>query len=77
MVEWKKQYSNNDLPTVGRGYWANFMKRRGHEICSKRGEKYELDQAQWTTYANFKDMYKHIYMEMEDAGVATKRESAV
>ena len=80
LVEWKKKNirgTNNTLPKIGRGYWQGFMRRRGHEICSKKGEKYELDRASWTTYANFNDMYKHVYDKMVDAGVAVVRDEAV
>ena len=42
-----------------------------HKIVTKKGAKYELDRDKWTTYANFTDMYKYIYEEMEDAKVAT------
>lgn len=48
-----------------------FKKRNEHKIVTKKGAKYELDRDKWTTYANFSDMYNHIYEEMEDAKVAT------
>ena len=38
----------------------------------KRGQKYELDRDNWTTYSNFLQMYDQIYEEMEEAGVARK-----
>ena len=46
------------------------MRRNGDQIVSRRGQKYELDRASWTTYRNFKDMYVHNYAQMEVAGVA-------
>ena len=79
LIKWKKENirgTKNISGTVGSGYWAGFMKRRGHQICSKKGEKYELDRASWTTYANFADMYNHIYKEICDTGVARKRKEA-
>ena len=50
------------------------MKRNRHRIVSKRGQKYELDRQNWTTYANFADMYNHCSHEMEHAGVAKRLE---
>ena len=77
LVQWKDKYSTNSLGTVGRGYWRGFMERNGHLICSKRGAKYELDRASWSTYANFADMYSHIIDEMVDAKLAVKLETPV
>ena len=45
------------------------MKRNNDQILSRRGQKYELDLASWTTYRNFKDMYDHNSAQMEVAGV--------
>jgi len=74
LVKWKQKYTVNSLPTVSRGYWYSFMKRNRHRIVSKRGQKYELDRQNWTTYANFADMYNHCSHEMEHAGVAKRLE---
>ena len=46
------------------------MKRNVSQIRYKRGQKYELDRALWTTYANFHDMYTHNYTGMVKANVA-------
>ena len=74
LVRFKKKNSHAptdaSLGTVGRGYWNGFMRRNGDQIVSRRGQKYELDRASWTTYRNFKDMYVHNYAQMEVAGVA-------
>ena len=53
LIKWKEKYSNNMDGTVGQGYWNRFMKRQKHRIVSKRGQKYELNRAKWTTYDNF------------------------
>ena len=74
LVKWKQKYTVNSLPTVSRGYWYSFMKRNRHRIVSKRGQKYELDWQNRTTYANFSDMYNHCSHEMEHAGVAKRLE---
>ena len=61
----------DDYNCVGVGYWHGFMRRNGDKICRKRGQKYELDRATWTTYANFDAMYEHNYEELVEAGVAS------
>ena len=70
LIEWKKKYSNDEEGKVGRSYWRSFLKRNNHRLISTRGQKYELNRQNWTTYANFRHMYNHIYNEMVDAGVA-------
>ena len=77
LVKWKQKYTLNALPTLSRGYWYSFMKRNRHRIVSKRGQKYELDRQNWTTYANFADMYNHCALEMEHAGVAKRLEEPI
>ena len=72
LIEWKKKYSSNSDGKVGRGYWRAFMKRNRNKVISKRGQKYELNRQNWSTYANFVDMYKHTIIEMVEAGVARK-----
>ena len=71
LIAFKKKSSYGDSGTVGVGYWRGFKKRNEHLICSKQCQKYELDRDKWTTYANFSNMYDHIYDEMVEAGVAT------
>ena len=46
------------------------MARNRSQIFFTWGQKYELDQSSWSTYAKFVDTYKHNYLEMVDAGVA-------
>ena len=41
---------------------------------SSRGQKCELDRQNWTTYRNFKHMYKHAIDEMVHAGIIKKLE---
>ena len=53
------------------------MKRNDHLIQSKRGAKYALNRSIWSTYRNFNNMYSHIYNEMEEAGVAKRKETPV
>ena len=76
-TDWKAKHCSDVKGSVGRGYWRGFMKRNGHLICSKRGAKYELDRASWSTYANFLDMYVHVISEMVNAGLAIELDSPV
>ena len=77
LIKWKTRHCSNSLGTVGKGYWRGFMKRHGHKVVSKRGAKYALNRAEWSTYHNFDDMYRHIYEEMELSGVAKRRDEPV
>ena len=77
LVQWKSRNTPNDTGTVGVGYWRNFLKRHKTSIVSKRGQKYELNRQNWTTYANFVNMYTHTMSEMVDAGVAIKLDKPV
>ena len=77
LEEWKKKFSNNESGSVGKGYWRSFLKRNAQKIVSKRGQKYELDRQNCTTYANFVDMYDQCIAQMVRAGVAKKRATPV
>ena len=75
LIEFKKIYKikgNDVLGRVGAGYRRGFKKRNAHLLVSKKGQKFELDRSQWSTYHNFKQMYACIAEEMETAGVAKK-----
>ena len=77
LIEWKKTNTPNCTGTVGRGYWRKFMRRNKSKIVGKRGQKYELNRQNWTTYNNFVQMYKHIIDEMVDAGLAVELDEPV
>ena len=70
LKKWKQKNTPNSTGTVGKGYWRSFMKRYNNQIVSKRGAKYELNRQNWTTYANFSNMYNHAIDAMVDAGLA-------
>ena len=72
LMEWKRKYSHHgtNISIVGQGYWKSFMHRNKHLIVSSKGQKYELNRANWTTYQNFSQMYEVIEQEMITAGVA-------
>ena len=74
LIAWKKRNSFGSEGTIGKKYWRSFKKRNEHLICSKKGQKYELDRATWSTYANFHQMYAQVYEMMVEAGVAFERE---
>ena len=63
--------------TVGKSYWRGFMRRHGHKIVSKRGERFASNRANWTTYENIEQMYDIIYDQMVEARVAVARDSPV
>ena len=48
------------------------MRRHKNQIVSRRGAKYELNRQNWTTYANFSNMYNHAIDAMVEAGIAVK-----
>jgi len=77
LIAWKATNTPNTSGTVGKGYWRNFLKRNKNKIVSKRGQKYELNRQNWTTYTNFVHMYNNIIDEMVDAGVAEKLDEPV
>ena len=72
LMAFKEKYSHGGNGRVGQGYWAGFKKQNGHLIRSKRGQKYELDRASWSTYSNFYQMYAQVYQQMVDAGLAVE-----
>ena len=59
LKKWKGKNTPNCVGMVGKGYWRSFLKRHKNQIVSKRGQKYELNRQNWTTYANFTNMYNH------------------
>ena len=75
LIKWKMKYSHGSDGYIGGGYWSLFKKRNAHLIRSKRGQKYELDRASWSTYANFRQMYEQVYDQMVEAGVAVKHDT--
>lgn len=48
------------------------MLRNRHKLTSAKGRKFSLNRENWCTYSNFLNMYKCIYQEMVDCGVALK-----
>ena len=69
LIKWKETHTSNSSDTVDKKYWRNFMRCHGDKIRSGRGKKYLLDRVNWSTYANFGDMYDHNIEEMEVAGM--------
>jgi regulation of enolase protein 1 (concanavalin A-like superfamily) len=54
-----------------------FLKRNGHALVSKRGEKFAANRSDWSTYENFATMYDGVYDEMVAAGVAKRLDEKV
>ena len=61
-----------ELGKAGRGWWNGFMKRHGHRLVTKKGERFACDRSYWTTLANIQQMYDVIYDAMVDASIAMK-----
>ena len=64
------QTEKEKLGKIGYKYWTNFKGRNAHLIVTRKGQKFELDRSQWTTYTNFWAMYNRFGDEMEYASVA-------
>jgi hypothetical protein len=63
--------SNANLSAeLGIGYYYGFLKRNGHKLVSRHGEKFAANRSDWSTYQNFARMYDGVYDEMVAAGVA-------
>ena len=77
LIRWKNNNTPNCIGTVGIGYWSKFMKRHKDKIVSKRGQKYELNRQNWTTYNNFVQIYNHIIEELVNAGVTERLDEPV
>ncbi len=61
---------------VGRGWWRGFLRRDGHRIATKRGERFATERSEWTTLANIDQMYDIIYNEMVEAKIAKRLEES-
>ena len=74
LIKWKQKHNitGEAEGEVGHKYWQNFKRRNNDKIVTLRGQKFELDRAEWTTYKNFDTMYESNGDEMECAGVAEK-----
>ena len=72
LIAFKWSFSHDDSGKVGCGYWSAFKKRNKHKIRLKKGKKFELNRANWSTYRNFNQMYEQIHEQLEDAGLAVK-----
>lgn len=72
LATFKKKTPNDKSGEIDLGHWRAFKKRNTHLIWPNRGQKYALDSANWTTFANLKQMCDQVYDEMEDARVTVK-----
>ena len=72
LVEWKKRNTPDNTGALGIGYLHGFLRRNRTKLVSRRGQKYELNRQNWTTFANFRYMVSHTMSEMVDDGVAVK-----
>ena len=62
LTQFQKARTSNSgtFGRVGKNWWRGFKKRHAHQIVSKKGEKFALNQADWTKLSNIKQMYEYI-----------------
>ena len=81
VIAFKAKYShgggNVETAELGNGYYYGFLKRNGHALVSKRGEKFAANRSDWSTYEDFARIYDGVYDEMVAAGVAKRLESVL
>ena len=81
IVKWKETHSHvkgdGTDAILGVGYWAGFKKCWGHKLVNKKGQKYDLQRSQWTTYRNFSTMFDNIIGNLVDAGLAVPLEDPI
>jgi hypothetical protein len=71
----KRRYKNlplEECKKVGKGWWSGFLRRNGHRIVTKRGQKFESNRADWCKEVYIRQMYDVIYDNMVEAGIAEK-----
>jgi hypothetical protein len=77
LIAWKEKHCNSfpnssKEPLLGKGYWSEFMKQNSHHVTAKSGIKFDSKRADWCTYQNFDMMYREVYKEMVEGGIASK-----
>ena len=63
--------------TLTKNWWLGFLRRHGHLLVTKKGERFSCSRAEWTTYPNMKQMYDVVYDEFVDAGIAEQLEEPI
>jgi hypothetical protein len=48
------------------------MKQNSRLVKAKIVVKFDSKRADWCTYQNFKEMYREVYKEMVESGIASK-----
>ena len=77
--DWKLKYAHaNNIKDCdgasGSGCWNIFKKRNDDRIVIKKGNNFELDQQNWTTYSKYKLAHDNIAIEMVDSGIVVELE---
>ena len=67
----------NDDAVVGEKWWDGFLKRNKVLLDNKKCVLFGTNRADWTRFETFDDMYKAIYKQMVEAGVAVKLDAPV
>ena len=63
--------------TLTKNWWKGFLRRHGHLIVTKRGERFAYNRSEWTNYRNIKQMYDIVYDEFVDARIAMQLEEPI
>ena len=72
-----RQDEDEDLGRVGLTYVQAFMKQWGHKIKNRKPHHFELDHANWTNFANFRQMYDCIEEKLMACNLAQKLDQPV
>jgi len=67
----------DDSKEISYKYWLNFKKRNSDRIITTKGQKYELERSNWTTYQDFAQMYSTFGDQMEEASIVERLEEPV
>ena len=76
-MHWDENGLNKDGTILGQKWWQSFMTRVKDKLTSAKGRTFSYNREDWCTYDNFLNMYKCIYQEMVEAGIAEKLDVSV
>jgi hypothetical protein len=83
-IEFKKKRGWNPFTSdgekkqvLGRAWYRGFWKRNKHLLERKKGQKFAREQAEWSIYRNFVQMYDKVYDAMVTANVARMLEEPI
>jgi len=81
LLHWKKINTSRTNPDaikeIGYKYWLNFKRRNSNKVITTKGQKYELDRSNWTTYQNLAQIYSTFGDYIEEANIVKRLEEPV